>query len=577
MFSNTFETILLVAINAFSAFLIIIVLANSFTERLYRWFVVLTIFLLGWVNFAYIGYSVNNQDTALLAYRLNLTFVSLFFFAMYMFYIDCFLQVKRKYLRTSIFIASVIFAFLSLFTDTIIQSVVPRGWGNEIIFGSLNDLFNVYSLLITGILMYYFVVKYFKLPRNQRRKVAFFLIGTFFLVALNVIFNVLSPALLGTAQYQHLGDYSAVIFLGFTALAMIQRKFLDVKVALTAFLITVIGILLLVDLLLLSDNSGEQVIKMIMFTFFVIVSVILVRSVLQETRQKEKLEKVNRELESTTESLAIELKHTEELKNKIEEAYNKERDMMDILGHELRTPLTVARNAILMMDNELQKPDPNMATIKDYIEKSKENIRREIKTLQTVLSTTRLENNRSQINFEKVDLRDVVNDSLEAFGLDAVEKGLEVNLVMPPEGDLDVWGGREQVQEIMDNLLSNAVKYTAKGRIRVMVERDEEFLKMSVADTGEGIPEEEVKNLGKKFHRVNPYVDNHSDGANLSVVRPGGTGIGLYVVTGFLNAMGGRLEVQSELGKGSNFIAVMPVYNGQDSLRKQIQQTVSQN
>jgi signal transduction histidine kinase len=218
-----------------------------------------------------------------------------------------------------------------------------------------------------------------------------------------------------------------------------------------------------------------------------------------------------------------------------------------------------------------------MANIKEYLEKSKENIRREIKTLQTVLSTTRLENNRSQINFEKVDLRDVVNDSLEAFGGEAKKKGLEVNIVLPPEGALDVWGGREQVQEIMDNLLSNAVKYTAKGKIRVKVEKDGDFLRMSVADTGEGIPEEEVQNLGKKFHRVNPYVDNHSNGENLSVVRPGGTGIGLYVVTGFLNAMGGRLEVQSEVGKGSNFIAVMPIYNGQDSKRNELLKSVSLN
>lgn len=574
---NPIEIVLLIIINAFSAFLIIVVLANSFTERIYRWFVIMTICLIGWVNFAYLGYLEPDVNLSILAYKLNGSFVVAFLFAIYVFYVECFLGIHKKYLKWTIFTISSIFILLELFTNTLIETVIPRSWGNEIVFGPLNDAFSFYTLLVTGILVYYLVTRYFKLNKTERRKVIFFLIGTFSLIIFNIIFNVLSPALLGTAQYQHLGDYSAVIFLGFTALAMIQRKFLDVKVALTAFLITVIGILLLVDLLLLSDNSGEQVIKVIMFTFFVIVSVILVRSVLQETRQKEKLEKVNRELESTTESLAIELKHTEELKNKIEEAYNKERDMMDILGHELRTPLTVARNAILMMDNELQKPDPNRATIKDYIEKSKENIRREIKTLQTVLSTTRLENNRSQINFEKVDLRDVVNDSLEAFGSDAVEKGLEVNVVMPPEGDLDVWGGREQVQEIMDNLLSNAVKYTAKGKIRVMVERSGQFLKMSVADTGEGIPEEELKNLGKKFHRVNPYVDNHSKGANLSVVRPGGTGIGLYVVTGFLNAMGGRLEVQSELGKGSNFIAVMPVYNGQDSLRKQVQQTVNQN
>lgn len=261
------------------------------------------------------------------------------------------------------------------------------------------------------------------------------------------------------------------------------------------------------------------------------------------------------------------LKNLELAKAQIEEAFNKERDMMDILGHELRTPLAVARNAILMMDAEFQKPNPDMVSIRDLLEKSKENIRREIKTLQTVLSTTRLENNRSQINFEKIDAKDVVNDSVEAFMADAKKKALELQVILPKE-ELFIWAGREQIQEIMDNLLSNAIKYTPKGSVKVTLSQDPNFIILSVADTGEGIPESEMKNLGKKFHRINPYVKSGAGEEAMKVVRPGGTGIGLYVVTGFLKSMGGRLEVQSQLGAGSNFIASLPKYTGQDQLAK---------
>src|SRR5690606_8561138 len=118
-------------------------------------------------------------------------------------------------------------------------------------------------------------------------------------------------------------------------------------------------------------------------------------------------------------SIALEnaflLKNLELAKAQIEEAYRKEKDMMDILGHELRTPLTTVRNAILMMDMEYKKPEPRLNIILDMLEKAKENVRREIATLQSVLSTTRLENDRVQINYEKVDAKDVISDSLDAL------------------------------------------------------------------------------------------------------------------------------------------------------------------
>lgn len=256
------------------------------------------------------------------------------------------------------------------------------------------------------------------------------------------------------------------------------------------------------------------------------------------------------------------LRNLETAKNQIEEAYKKEKDMMDILGHELRTPLTIARNAILMIDMEYKKPEPNMVSVKDLLEKSKENIRREVSTLQTVLSSTRLENDRAQINYEKIDAKDVVNDSVEAMTRDAVKKALEIKVDMPQE-DVFVWAGREQIQEIMDNLLSNAVKYTTKGLVTLTLSHDDKFVNFEVKDTGEGIPENEIKNLGKKFHRVNPYVQS-STHSELKVVRPGGTGIGLYVVKGFLKLMNGNLLIQSKLGEGSTFTAVLPIYNGQD-------------
>lgn len=312
---NIAEILILVIINALSIFLIIVVLANSFKDRTYRWFVLMTIFLLGWVDFAYLGYWQIDTSLSVFSYRLNGAFVAAFFFAIYVFYVECFLRINKKYFKFFLLLISFGFVCLSLFTDTIVSSVIHREWGNEIIFGQLNNLFNLFTVSVTFILLYFFVSRYFTLPINEKRKVKFFLFGIFFLIVFNVVFNVLSPQLLNTARYQHFGDYSAIIFLGFTAYAMLTKKFLNVKVALTAFLVTVIGMLLVVDIVVLSNNLFEQTVKIVMLIFFIGISITLVRSVLAEVKQREELDKVNKALEKATAVLTTDLTNTKSLYN----------------------------------------------------------------------------------------------------------------------------------------------------------------------------------------------------------------------------------------------------------------------
>ena len=96
MNASFLEIIVLILINAFSAFLIIIVAANSFKEKLFRWFIFMTLILIGWVDFAYLGFLEKNLDMALSAYRINGVFVSIFIFVAYVFYIQYFLKIKNK-------------------------------------------------------------------------------------------------------------------------------------------------------------------------------------------------------------------------------------------------------------------------------------------------------------------------------------------------------------------------------------------------------------------------------------------------------------------------------------------------
>lgn len=244
-------------------------------------------------------------------------------------------------------------------------------------------------------------------------------------------------------------------------------------------------------------------------------------------------------------------KQLERKMHQIQKQAQKERDMLDILGHELRTPLTIARNAISLNKTLLENPQKNHAKIVQYTDVASENIDREIMTLETLLAVTKIDNKRMEINPEKVDLLDVVNDSFAGLEHKAKEKGLQ--LISKISKSIYIKADRAKIQEVSDNLIDNAIKYTQKGSVTISMEKGGEDIKMYISDTGVGIPEDEIKHLGKKFYRVNNYIRSGKK-TDLNIVRPGGTGLGLYVTFTLIKLMDGNYEIESTVGKGTTFI-----------------------
>lgn len=237
-----------------------------------------------------------------------------------------------------------------------------------------------------------------------------------------------------------------------------------------------------------------------------------------------------------------------------------ERDMLDILAHELRTPLGIGRNAVQLMRSLLEKGALTTEKSKQYLDIAVENLQREVTLLETMLSATKVDNNRLSLVFEKVDMLDVVEDSLVAFTEKAEGKGLKLNKKLPEEAF--AYLDRTRIQEIADNLVDNAIKYTDKGSVTVSIETDKESVSLIVKDTGRGIPKNEIGNLGQKFYRLDNYLPSSED-SDFKVVRPGGTGLGLYVAFSLIKSMKGTIVITSEVGKGTTCSVKFPKYKGQ--------------
>jgi len=263
---------------------------------------------------------------------------------------------------------------------------------------------------------------------------------------------------------------------------------------------------------------------------------------------------------------------TKDLKNKVDqlnESRRKERDMVDIMGHELRTPMTVIRNYHELIEKLFEKSKIKDSTFlkkhEGYMNVIGGNIEKEISLINVLLSATKLDDGHMELNKEAVDVITLIEEGILGHESEAKEKGLYIKFVKPRNSLFpEVYGDKIRIHEILDNLISNAIKYTNVGGLEITLDSNKEFVKVVFSDTGIGIAEKDIKNVGKKFYRSDQYLTDNNE--KVPLVRPGGTGLGLFVTFGLIKAHGGKIEISSKLGKGSVFTITLPVMKKEQSL-----------
>lgn len=238
----------------------------------------------------------------------------------------------------------------------------------------------------------------------------------------------------------------------------------------------------------------------------------------------------------------------------------RERNMVDIMGHELRTPISVIKNIFSSMDlyQRQKRPIPLDKQLK-YKIIGLDAARRESLLIETLLSATKSEGKGFELTIDRVPMDALVEKTMVAHEHEATSKGIYLKYEKPKEPVI-VYADLTRSQEIVDNFVSNAVKYTESGGVTIKVEEKDGYGWMHVIDTGVGIAESDLHRLGKKFYRAKKYKGLD---VGQGVVRPGGTGLGLYVSFALAKLMDGDYEVESVEHKGSRFSFKLPIYRGE--------------
>jgi signal transduction histidine kinase len=164
------------------------------------------------------------------------------------------------------------------------------------------------------------------------------------------------------------------------------------------------------------------------------------------------------------------------------------------------------------------------------------------------MQVSRIDAGRVSIEPQALQLEDTLSGLLEQFRSKWV--GREIVVTHGRDGIPAVFADPHKLEEILINLIDNAVKYSANGSpVEVLIGTDPGEVKVSVRDHGDGIPPEEIPNLFQKFARI----------SSPSTAEIPGTGLGLYIVKGFVEAHGGRVWVDSVIGEGSTFSFTLPM------------------
>ena len=227
-----------------------------------------------------------------------------------------------------------------------------------------------------------------------------------------------------------------------------------------------------------------------------------------------------------------ELKDSQLKRERAEELDRLKSAFLANMSHEIRTPL----NAIVGFSQLLAETD-DPEERHEFVEIIDSNNRMLLQLISDILDLAKIESGTMDFKFADMSIKEVINEIVTSFRIKMPDN---VALIAPKDSpECQIYSDRMRLTQVISNFLNNAIKYTSEGCIILAYEIIGDEIKFSVTDTGDGMSQEIQAHIFDRFYKGNTFKQ--------------GTGLGLSICETIVNRLGGRIGVNSELGKGSTF------------------------
>lgn len=237
----------------------------------------------------------------------------------------------------------------------------------------------------------------------------------------------------------------------------------------------------------------------------------------------------------------------EEAKVAAEAANRSKSSFLANMSHEIRTPM----NAILGFSELILKMDID-PKVREYVADIKGSCQNLLAVINDILDISKLDSGKMELSCGNFYLCPLLHDAFHIIDIQARKKGLRFTMDVDPQTPRELYGDKTRIRGILINILNNAVKYTATGSVSFIVkvlEKNESTITLAyiISDTGIGITEDAKEHLFESFTRFDEKANREIEG----------TGLGLSIVNGYVQLMGGTIDVDSTYGKGSTFTVTL--------------------
>ncbi|HEX6748908.1 MAG TPA: HAMP domain-containing sensor histidine kinase [Longimicrobium sp.] len=221
-------------------------------------------------------------------------------------------------------------------------------------------------------------------------------------------------------------------------------------------------------------------------------------------------------------------------------------EFVSVASHEIKTPLSVIRGYVSLLADGIYGEVNDQQ--KKTLEAVSDQVDRLTRLVHRLLDISRFEAGGGRLELRRINVRDFLDELTSGFRVLAFQNGIDFTVHVADDVPVNIEGDADRLNEVLGNILSNAFKFTEHGgRISLVAERDGAGFRVEVRDTGVGIPADKLPRIFEKFYQV--------DG---SAARSVGSGLGLAIAREIVEAHGGTITAESEVGKGTMFRVTLP-------------------